>query len=579
MKIVCFSSNVEIWYFALVEATIAHALQKNGHEVVYITPGNYFKKRSNPMNEKILRKEFNLNGYEIKSALNEKDKKKINSLLDKITKNNFKNFKINNIKIGKIALYESLLHHKKITPSFSDKEWKEYFLNIEDTLISFFACRKIIKKEKPDILLMYNTLYSVNRVWERYAHLKKIPTYFLHHGLNFSDIDNTVLIAKNNSIYYLKSLRKIWLRLKNYPSSKKMLSYVTDHFLELLKGEHSLVYSAPKSKKRINVRKVFNIKENQKVLSATMSSYDELLAAEYVEAISKSKNVIFNDQVDWVKSLINYVKNKPNLFLIIRVHPREFPNKRDNLKSEHAGVLEKVLKKLPNNVKVNWPKDNLSIYDLAQETDVFLNAWSTVGVEMSLLGIPVVLYSKEFFPYPPDLNYLGKNKTDYFSKIELALKEGWSYEKIKKTFRWLTIYYCRTIVRFRKKKKKLKTNEKPFKISGYFYNLFSPRMRFFLGNILSLLSLVEVGKKQKSDCRAQLKEHINISGVEKMLIESRDTLIDMKKISKNKVTLREEGIFIRNELKRIYKALYNSDDRKSKIKKNSLQYNLKKVIT
>ena len=57
-----------------------------------------------------------------------------------------------------------------------------------------------------------------------------------------------------------------------------------------------------------------------------------------------------------------------------------------------------------------------------------------------------------------------------------------------------------------------------------------------------------------------------------MLIESRDTLIDMKKISKNKVTLREEGIFIRNELKRIYKALYNSDDRKSKIKKNSLQY-------
>ena len=64
-----------------------------------------------------------------------------------------------------------------------------------------------------------------------------------------------------------------------------------------------------------------------------------------------------------------------------------------------------------------------------------------------------------------------------------------------------------------------------------------------------------------------------------MLIDSRDTLIDMKKISKNKITSKEEDIFIRNELKRIYKALYNGDNETTKIKKNSLQYNLKRVIS
>src|SRR5690606_6941171 len=101
-----------------------------------------------------------------------------------------------------------------------------------------------------------------------------------------------------------------------------------------------------------------------------------------------------------------------DLFLIIRVHPREFPNKRDSLKSDHALELEQTLSELPENVRVNWPSDNISLYDLAQIMDVCLNSWSTAGKEMGTLGIPVVLYSADLVFYPADLNYLAVSADD-----------------------------------------------------------------------------------------------------------------------------------------------------------------------
>jgi hypothetical protein len=128
------------------------------------------------------------------------------------------------------------------------------------------------------------------------------------------------------------------------------------------------------------------------------------------------------------------------------VHPREFPNKRDNVKSAHAHELEALLIDLPPNVAINWPADNLSLYDLAEVTDVFLNAWSSVGKEMSLLGLPVVLYSPDLPLYPADVNYLGTTHDGYFTAIENALADGWRRENIVRTYRWCAIEYSHMLV-------------------------------------------------------------------------------------------------------------------------------------
>jgi hypothetical protein len=130
---------------------------------------------------------------------------------------------------------------------------------------------------------------------------------------------------------------------------------------------------------------------------------------------------------------------------VIRVHPREFPNKREGTKSQHATQLERAFTDLPPNVKVNWPSDELSIYDLAEHAAVVLNAWSSAGKEMALLGIPVVAYCPELLLYPADIHHVGTTRDAYFAAIDAALAEGWSFERARLAFRWWVLELVRSV--------------------------------------------------------------------------------------------------------------------------------------
>lgn len=543
MKIIFFSSHTATWFFALTEAKIAYEFKRRGHNVLLITPGNKFAGISSRPHEKILKREFGLDGYEIGSTLDSEDYKKINLIVNKLNKNNFEKLELEGIEIGKIALYEFLLNHKKMSIDLSDREWINCKREIKNALISFFACKKVVKLENPDRIVMYNSLYSVNHVWEKHARSKKIPVYFMHHGLNLSDMDNTLIVGKNNAFYYFNELKKVWKKFRNYPITKDKIDYVNSHFEALFRAKHQLVYSSPMTDGNQNIRKGFGIRRNQKILLATMSSYDEMFAAEYVGGRKKTNKLIFSDQAIWLKSLINYVKKFEDLFLIIRVHPREFPNKRERVKSEHAKKLEKMLIDLPKNVKVNWPKDNLSIYNLAKDVDVVLNAWSTVGVEMSLLGVPVVTYAKDLINYPADLNYTALNKQDYFKQINKALKIGRNFKFTKMTYRWLSLFYCDPIIRLRPRNKTGSVDRKKTLLSiitNYVYSKFPLAFRSHIVNVKNL----------EDSCKLTMKEKVDVHRIEDMFIKNEDTLIKLSQRYLN-VTKEDEEEFMSDGIRQL----------------------------
>src|SRR6185312_8545638 len=86
---------------------------------------------------------------------------------------------------------------------------------------------------------------------------------------------------------------------------------------------------------------------------------------------------------------------------------------------------------------------------LSELADVFLNAWSASGKEMALLGLPVVVYAPELLAYPPSLNYVSESRDGYFDNIEKALRDGWSIERTRMTYRWCVLEYERAIVDLR----------------------------------------------------------------------------------------------------------------------------------
>ncbi len=69
------------------------------------------------------------------------------------------------------------------------------------------------------------------------------------------------------------------------------------------------------------------------------------------------------------------------------------------------------------------------MYDLLDGTDVILNILVQCGKEAALLGVPSVLYAPQLAFYPADLGFHGDTEASYFSAIDEALTQGWSFER------------------------------------------------------------------------------------------------------------------------------------------------------
>lgn len=455
LKILCFAPHAAIWEHAFPEAVMLKSLQDSGHQVVYVTCDRQmphlcvsmesFKLTfESPLQAKqrvcdycqinatIAKRQFGFRGYDYGQFVKAEDAERVTRTLNEITPSNLLDAKFAGLEVGRIALHDYLLRHKQIVLEFTPEQWKDYTNTLRNVLSAILALQRIFDQEQPDRVMVYNPMYSVNRACCKLAELREIPVYWVHGGRSLVDSQQNMMLTKGTSGSYgfYKNIISHWPKYADQPVSHQSLRKVTQHARKLIKGGHHNVFSSTKSNSAIRAK--FGVAPHKKLVTALMSSYDEQLAYQLVGASPSSDDLLFPRQLDWIDFLIDYFGTQPDKFLIIRVHPREFRGRR----SEHSLMLEARLKHLPDNIKVNWPSDQLSIYDLAEETDVFLNAWSSTGKEMTMLGLPVVIYSDVFTPYPADLNYIGTDKETYVAKIEEALHDGWDGERIRKTYRW-----------------------------------------------------------------------------------------------------------------------------------------------
>jgi hypothetical protein len=470
MKIMFFAPHAAIWVHAFPEALIADALRQGGHEIMYVSCGRVLDRFCIPMasrrlshtsgtsmreeackectsNDRLLKTAFDFSGPTLRQSLTAQDMLEIEGIIESADRNAISALEVESLPVGKIAIYQIVLRHKRFDLKFDDAQWSEYLVELRNTLYALKATKNLIARDRPDRLIVYNGLYSVNRVASLLAEANGIPAYFLHAGANLSSRLQTMMLGRGSFLDWISEVLRQWPRFAGVPCGPAQLSRVSDHFLELVKGRNIFVYSQGKrSSGYFDMRGHFGIKPDQKVIVATMSSYDEEMAVVAIGAQTPRTPSCFPEQVDWILAVVEFVRSRPDLFLVIRVHPREFPNRRDGKKSQHAAILESVLKTLPPNAIVNWPSQHISLYDLADQTDVFLNAWSSAGKEMAMLGIPVVLYSRDLPQYPADINYLGETREGYFAAIDGALHEGWSLEIARRAYRWLALEFDKATI-------------------------------------------------------------------------------------------------------------------------------------
>jgi hypothetical protein len=561
VKVLFFSPHSAIWVHAFPEALVAEALAQHGNEIFYVGCGGLLRSYCIPMaaravpidapqatkdhvcrlcgnNERILRKRFNLGGMDLADAVNEEDYRIADGLSSSITRENCLDLVVDGVEVGRISTYELLMQSKKIEISFDEREWRQYLATVRNCILILRVMNRIIDLTRPDRIVVYNALYSSTRIVCRLAELAGIAQYFLHAGDNLSNRLQRLIIARGHAFAYYGYLRDKWIEVQDQPIPLDAMRSATDHFLEVAKGRSMWAYSAA-SGKDTDLRARFHIQPGRKIICAVMSSSDERFSGELIGVVESNIPSVFATQVDWIKALIRYVERKEDLALIIRVHPREFPNKREGVLSEHARILQAALGELPGNVKVNWPTDDVSLYDLANIADIFANAWSTAGKEMAWLGLPVVLYSSDLTLYPANLNYVGATESEYFLKLEQALIDGWDPERIRKTYRWCALEYkCAAV-----------------DISESFSR--SEHRSFIERASGKLLRSILPSHEQEADCRHRADHLLAAERINRMIRDRMRSILDLGELDTTVSQAQETG-FLKQEVRRLADGIFGA---------------------
>jgi hypothetical protein len=443
---------------------LARYLGKKGDEITYVSCGGVFSSICNCMyahgltertpksdrlavcdlckvNARILSSNSFISQITLDAFVSEADLAKANDLVSNLSKENYLDFEMAGVQVGRLATYEVLLRFKKLTSDLTEEEWVAYKAHLRGCILSLLATQKIVEKEKPEVMVAYSPQYGVIGVAAAFLQLRGTKVYFLEGSSSNAERYQSLRVWDWSVFGLLNPALSYWPTATAYlrPSD---IARVNGHFAELLRGRSFAVYSEPISHE-FDIRNFFDIPQGTKIALAALSSSDEAYAAYIIGGFKESKvaSKVFTNQFEWIKFTISALASRPELYFIIRLHPRDAPNKRESVTSEQFRHWQELLHELPANIRVNWPQDKVSIYDLLPQVDLLVTGWSVTALEAMVQGIPVVTYDQNLPSYPSDIHFTGSTRSEYLHNIDLAIQEGRNQRHILNAYKWLAMNF------------------------------------------------------------------------------------------------------------------------------------------
>lgn len=441
MKILFFSPHADINQHAIPEILLAEKLKTKKHEIFYITCQKNFRKicacmyakglnddshrlakaevcKQCTLKSKSILSTFNYNEIRLQDYISNSDQEIIKKIIYRAKKNKISDIKINRIPVGLFAAYEFLLTFKIKSLKFDKNNKQKYLIHLENTLIAQIATEKIINLLKPDRAVVYNAMYSINRIFFENCKINKIPCISIHSGGHKAYRNRTLMFTALPALNFKRNRSKLWKTFQNHHNTAKQKKYALEEIKAFQSGTDFWVYSIPSSSNGIDLKTIKNIPKGSKVITVLLSSFDEFFAATCTGFLKTPKNLLFENQIKWISFLIRLAKKNKNIFFIFRIHPREFPNKRETQTSSNAAYFHKLKKEKADNIWVNTPDENISLYDLIPITDLALTRTSTAGIEFlyagkAVLGVDACLLTG----YPPEFNTNCLSKSSYEKAI------------------------------------------------------------------------------------------------------------------------------------------------------------------
>ncbi len=144
-----------------------------------------------------------------------------------------------------------------------------------------------------------------------------------------------------------------------------------------------------------------------------------LLAANVIgDSLTLGRQMFSQSMTEWLQQTARRLAGNPDVQLVIRIHPGERYTKGPSV----ANVVRAALPGLPNHIHLVGADDPVNTYDLVEIADLGLVYTTTVGMEMAMSGVPVIVAGQT--------HYRGKGFTldpasweAYFQQLEEVLQD------------------------------------------------------------------------------------------------------------------------------------------------------------
>jgi hypothetical protein len=140
------------------------------------------------------------------------------------------------------------------------------------------------------------------------------------------------------------------------------------------------------------------------------------------DSLALGRQVFTTGMADWLAKTVRHFAQRDDVQLVVRVHPGEL------LGAGHPSVeiVQSALPDLPPHVTVVPPESSVNTYDLIELTNLGLVYTTTVGMEMAMNGIPVIVsgmthYRQKGFTYDPE------TMPEYVSTLDKLLRQPKNY--------------------------------------------------------------------------------------------------------------------------------------------------------
>lgn len=111
------------------------------------------------------------------------------------------------------------------------------------------------------------------------------------------------------------------------------------------------------------------------------------------DSLTLGRQRVTATMAEWVVKTIAYFANRPDAQLVVRVHPGELLTHGTSI----MDVISQSFPTLPANIHVVAPDQKINTYDLVETADLGLVFTTTVGMEMAMAGLPVIVAGKTHY--------------------------------------------------------------------------------------------------------------------------------------------------------------------------------------